>query len=172
MLVKRNAKVHLHLGFLDTGTHMLHGISTWAARFWREAGVVQISAQSTKRKSPWLATPSFPTYSISSYKMEMIPWVPSHFRASFNSEASSGEGCSCSVAKWYQILCDPWTAAHHAPLSSTVSGSWQPILIEWVRGGRGNTWNRRGDAPGLCPREDQMRCGNLPGSTSLCWEGF
>ena len=86
---------------------MQHGISIWAGRFWTEAGMVQISAQPTNRKSPWLVTPSFPIYSISSCKMEMIPWVPPHLGASFNSEASSGEGCSCSVTKSCLTLCDP-----------------------------------------------------------------
>ena len=84
--------------------------------------MVQISAQSTNRKSPWLVTPSFPTYSISFCKMEMIPRVPSHFGASFNSEASSGRVVSVHLLSGIRLSVTPWKAAHQAPLSSQSPG--------------------------------------------------
>lgn len=88
-----------------------------------------------------------PRHSISFCKMEMIPWVPSHFGASFNSEASSGRGCSCLVAKWYQTLCDPMDGSTGSSVL-TVSRS-LPILklVSGQGGGVGDTQNRLGVMP-------------------------
>ena len=43
------------------------------------------------------------------------------------------KGCCCSVTQSCLTLCDPWTAAHQASLSFTISQSWLKLMsIDWV----------------------------------------
>ena len=60
-------------------------------------------------------------------------WIPLKQNFGFCGMTRLASSCCCSVIKLYQLIATPWTAAHQAPLSSTISQSPpKPMFIESV----------------------------------------